>query len=116
MHIALISDTHDLLRPEVASELEGVDQILHGGDVCRPEILEQLREIAPVFAVRGNCDHGEWANALPQSDTWQFGEVLIHAVHNIGHLDLDPATAGSPSSSSVTPTNRSTRCATASTS
>ena len=62
--IGLISDTHGLLRPEVIQYLQGCDAILHGGDINRQEILDQLNAIAPVYAVRGNND-GEWAEHLP---------------------------------------------------
>ena len=94
VHIGLVSDTHDLLRPEVVEELAGADRILHMGDVCNPEILASLREIAPLDAVRGNCDHGEWAGALPVSDTWEIGGILVHARHDLSALDLDPGAAG----------------------
>jgi putative phosphoesterase len=56
--IGVISDTHDLLRPEALRALDGSDLILHAGDICGPEVLQALREIAPVIAVRGNNDHG----------------------------------------------------------
>lgn len=62
--LGIISDTHNLLRPEVLAALDGADAILHAGDISRPEILERLREIAPVHAVRGNADK-EWADELP---------------------------------------------------
>ena len=62
--LGIISDTHNLLRPEVLAALDGADAILHAGDISRPEILERLREIAPVHAVRGNADK-EWAEELP---------------------------------------------------
>ncbi len=63
--VGVLSDTHDHLYPEVRELLEGVDHIVHAGDVCRPEILSALRAIAPVTAVRGNCDAGAWAETLP---------------------------------------------------
>ena len=56
MRLGILSDTHNLLRGEVLSVLEGVDCILHAGDICRPDILEKLETIAPVYAVRGNAD------------------------------------------------------------
>ena len=93
MLIGIISDTHDLLRPTAVEALAGVDEIIHVGDFCGPEILERLRKIAPVRAVRGNCDHGEWAEALPMSDTFELDGALLHAVHNLQQLDLDPAAA-----------------------
>jgi len=62
--IGLISDTHGLLRPEVVQALQGCHAILHGGDINKQEILDQLNEIAPVYVVRGNNDK-EWAQHLP---------------------------------------------------
>ena len=94
MRIGLISDTHDLLRPEACDRLQGVDHIVHGGDVCQPQILDALREIAPLTVVRGNCDHGSWAEAIPWSDTFELGGVFLHARHIREDLDLDPAAAG----------------------
>ena len=65
VRIGVLSDTHDLLRPEVTAALSGCARILHGGDIACLRILERLREIAPVEAVRGNNDKGEWAESLP---------------------------------------------------
>ena len=64
MKLGIISDTHNLLRPEVPAALEGADAILHAGDVGSRELLDRLEAIAPVYAVRGNADR-EWAKALP---------------------------------------------------
>lgn len=64
MQIGILSDTHNLLRPQVLTALRGAELILHAGDVCREEILRQLRRVAPVYAVRGNNDRG-WAKPLP---------------------------------------------------
>ncbi len=92
--VALLSDTHGLLRPEVVRALEGVDRILHMGDVGTPEVLDGLRAIAPVHAVRGNVDHGAWARELPRTHLIEvFGADLL-LLHNIAELDLDPAAAG----------------------
>ena len=65
IRIGLISDTHGLLRPEAIRALQGVDRIIHAGDIGSPQILEQLGRIAPVVAVHGNNDQGAWADALP---------------------------------------------------
>ena len=61
MRVGVISDTHGLLRPEAEKALRGMDLILHAGDVGNPQILERLKTIAPVFAVRGNVDTEAWA-------------------------------------------------------
>jgi putative phosphoesterase len=63
--LGVISDTHGLLRPEAVAALQGVDRIIHAGDVGGPEVLAALAAIAPVVAVRGNNDRGPWAEALP---------------------------------------------------
>ena len=94
MRIGLISDTHGLLRPEALDALQGVERILHAGDVGRPEVLEQLRAVAPVTAVRGNVDHGSWAEALPMTAEIELAGCWFHLLHRIEDLDLDPAAAG----------------------
>ena len=68
--IGIISDTHGLLRQEAERRLAGVDHIIHGGDIGRPEIIEALRRIAPVAAIRGNVDIGDWAAAYPETESF----------------------------------------------
>lgn len=92
--IGLISDTHNLLRPEAKRALAGVDRILHAGDICGAEVLDELRAIAPVAAVRGNGDHGFWAESIPVTEAIEIGGVAIYMLHNLGELDLDPHAAG----------------------
>jgi putative phosphoesterase len=92
--VGLISDTHDLVRPEALEALAGVERILHAGDVCRPDVLDRLARLAPVSVVRGNCDYGDWAGPVPLSDTWEIDGLLIHAIHDLAMLDIDPAAAG----------------------
>lgn len=92
----LISDTHGLLRAEALRALEGSDLIIHAGDIGKPEILAELGKLAPVIAVRGNIDRGEWASALPASAVAHAGEVDIYVLHDLRDLDLDPAAAGFP--------------------
>ena len=92
--IGVISDTHGLLRPEAVAALRGVSQILHAGDVGTPEILETLREIAPVTAVRGNVDREAWARALPNSQVVEVDGVSIYMLHILDELDLKPEAAG----------------------
>lgn len=92
--VGLISDTHGLLRPEAISALSGSDLILHTGDVDDPGILEALRAIAPLHAVRGNVDHGAWAEALPMTETVEVGGKLLYMIHILDDLDLDPGSAG----------------------
>lgn len=93
-NIAVLSDTHGLLRPSVLERIQGVEHILHAGDVGDPEILEALREIAPVTAIRGNVDTAPWARSLPATDTWTHGQHTFYLIHNLDDLDLDPQAAG----------------------
>jgi len=92
--IGVISDTHGLLRPEAVEKLHGSDLIIHAGDVGHAEILEQLRSIAPTFAVRGNVDTSAWAQALPLTEVVEVGDVRIYVLHDIATLDCDPVSAG----------------------
>lgn len=92
--ISLISDTHGLLRPEAIQALAGADLIIHAGDVGNPDILRQLDPIAKVVAVRGNVDRGEWANELPVTRLIEFDGLKIYVIHDIKHMDMNPAAAG----------------------
>jgi len=93
--IGVISDTHGLLRDEAMTALRGSDLILHAGDVGDPDILTRLSEIAPVFAVRGNTDHGGWASTLPATEAVELAPgVLAYMVHDIDTLDIDPSGGG----------------------
>jgi hypothetical protein len=83
-----------LLRPEVAAALAGCDRILHAGDVGHGRVLEGLKNIAPVVAVRGNMDYGSWANALPVTEMVDIDNVFFYILHDRYHLDLDPKAAG----------------------
>jgi putative phosphoesterase len=92
--IGLISDTHGLLRKEAVEALRGSGLIIHAGDVGKPEILEELRKIAPVVAVRGNVDTQPWAQALPETTVAEAGATMIYVLHDVKALDLNPAPAG----------------------
>ena len=81
--LGVISDTHGLLRPEVLPLFKGVDLILHGGDIGSLDVLEQLRSIAPVVAVRGNNDNAPWAREIPDCETMKFGRVRIYMLHDL---------------------------------
>jgi hypothetical protein len=94
MNIGVISDTHGLLRPEALAELAGVDHILHAGDVGDPAILDRLREIAPVTAIRGNVDTHGPCSLLPPTEAVELGGCLFYLVHSIYDLDLHPTAAG----------------------
>ncbi|RJF97416.1 metallophosphoesterase family protein [Noviherbaspirillum saxi] len=92
--IGLISDTHGLLRPEARLALSGVSRIIHAGDICNAGVLQQLEEIAPVVAVRGNNDHGEWANHLQDKEVIDIDGVTVYVVHDLHDMDVDPVSAG----------------------
>jgi putative phosphoesterase len=92
--IGLISDTHGLLRKEALEALRGSELIIHAGDVGKPEILEGLRKLAPVVAVRGNVDTEEWARLLPVTTVAEDAGVTIYVLHDVKDLDLNPAAAG----------------------
>lgn len=79
--VGIISDTHGLLRPEVLEILKTCDCILHGGDVNKPEILDELRLLASIYAVRGNNDR-EWADSLSKSLFFEIDGVKFFMVHN----------------------------------
>lgn len=91
--VGVISDTHGLLRPEAVAELGGSEFIVHAGDIGNPEVLDALRVIAPVIAVRGNTDKGGWAEALPETEVVQLGEFSFYLLHDLRKLDLDPVAA-----------------------
>lgn len=90
MRIGVISDTHGLLRPEAEKVLQGVELIVHAGDVGKAEILTQLKRIAPVFAVRGNVDTEKWALELPETALVEADGATLYLIHNLRQLDLSP--------------------------
>lgn len=92
--LGIISDTHGHLRTEAKAALQGSHAIIHAGDVGKPRILDGLKAIAPVFAVRGNVDTESWASALPLTEIVQLNSVSIYVLHNLEHLDLNPAASG----------------------
>lgn len=92
--VGVISDTHGLLRPEAVRALHGAELILHAGDVGSPEVLRGLEAMAPVVAVRGNNDHGPWADTLPLADAIEIGGSTVYMLHDVNELDLDPRAAG----------------------
>jgi putative phosphoesterase len=94
VRIGLISDTHGLVREEALEALNGCRHIIHAGDVDSPEVLEKLRRLAPVTAVRGNNDRGPWAKALSEYELVEFGTVSIYVRHDQSELDVDPLAAG----------------------
>jgi len=92
--VGVISDTHGLLRPEAVAVLAGVEHILHAGDVGDPAILEALRNIAPVTAIRGNVDVSGDCARLSETELVELGGVGIYMLHDLNALDLNPIAAG----------------------
>jgi len=92
--VGVISDTHGLIRPEALRLLSGCDLIVHAGDIGKPEVLEALRAVAPVTAVRGNNDKGEWADNLPETEVVELPGLFLYVLHDLHELDIDPAAAG----------------------
>ena len=88
--VGVISDTHGLLRPEAVAALQGVNAILHAGDIGAPEVIHALERIAPVSAIRGNVDTDLWASVFPVTLTIELGGREFHLIHNITELKKAP--------------------------
>jgi putative phosphoesterase len=93
MLVGVLSDTHGLLRPAALDALSGVDHILHAGDVGDVTILDALRAVAPVTAIRGNIDVDGPCAALPATEAAELDGCLIYMVHAIEDLDIHPGAA-----------------------
>ncbi|MBA1224579.1 metallophosphoesterase family protein [Stutzerimonas stutzeri] len=93
MRIGLISDTHGLLRTEAVAALQGCAQIIHAGDIGKPQVLDGLRAIAPLEAIRGNIDTADWAQVLPERLDLRIGGLTLHVLHDLKQLDIDPLAA-----------------------
>src|SRR3982750_296606 len=94
MLVGIISDTHGLMRPEALAALRAANLIIHAGDIGSPDILEKLREIAPLSGVRGNVDRQAWADKLPDSQMVSVGAHKFHVLHALSDLAIDPVKAG----------------------
>ncbi len=94
MIIGVISDTHGLLRPEAVELLRGSEHIIHAGDIGSPEIIPELRKIAPVTAIRGNVDTQAWAQAFAETEVVELGGLYIYVIHDASAIDLNPKAAG----------------------
>lgn len=94
MRLGLISDTHGLLRPEVLPALRGVDHILHAGDVGSASVLDALRTLAPVHAVRGNNDRDPWGRSLPAAEWIELRGHTLYLLHDLADLDFEAAASG----------------------
>jgi putative phosphoesterase len=92
--VGVIADTHGFLLPTAIKALKGVDLIVHAGDVGNTEVLDNLKSIAPVFAVRGNMDMTEGLRELPETEVVEVGDVLLYVIHDIHRLDIMPSKSG----------------------
>jgi putative phosphoesterase len=92
--IGVISDTHGLLRPEAVELLRGSEHIIHAGDIGAPEIVPELRKIAPVTAIRGNVDTQAWARGFAETEVVELGGLHIYVIHDANAIDLNPKAAG----------------------
>lgn len=92
--IGVISDTHSLMRPEALQVFRDVDLILHAGDIGTPDVLQEMRSIAQVVAVRGNNDKGRWAKEIPETEVVRVGGVRIYLLHDLKQIVVDPSGAG----------------------
>lgn len=92
--VGVISDTHGLLRPEALEALRGSDHIIHAGDIGSPEIIPELKKMAPVTAIRGNVDVQTWARELPETEVVELAGKTIYVVHDVNAIDLNPKAAG----------------------
>ncbi|UCE64831.1 MAG: metallophosphoesterase family protein, partial [Nitrospirota bacterium] len=84
--VGVISDTHGLVRPEALEVLQGSDLIIHAGDIGKPEVLDSLRTIAPVYAVKGNIDKEPWSEELPHTEVVEIGSHFLYVLHELEHL------------------------------
>ncbi|MCQ4318677.1 metallophosphoesterase family protein [Stutzerimonas stutzeri] len=94
MRIGIISDTHGLLRPEALAALQGCERIIHAGDIGKPEVLDRLRELGPLDAIRGNVDSGDWATAIPETLDLRIDGLRIHVTHDVKTMQIDPVAEG----------------------
>lgn len=92
--IGVISDTHSLLRPQAIEALQGAELILHAGDIGSIEVIDRLKDVAPVVAVRGNIDKDAWAKQFPLTALATIEGLRIYVLHNIQEINLDPASSG----------------------
>ncbi|HEU4414843.1 MAG TPA: metallophosphoesterase family protein [Candidatus Angelobacter sp.] len=94
MIIGVISDTHGLLRPEALELLRGSEHIIHAGDIGSPDIVTELKKIAPVTAIRGNVDVQSWARQFAETEVVELAGRSIYVIHDVNALELKPQAAG----------------------
>lgn len=92
--IGVISDTHGLIRPEVIIALQPCDLIIHAGDIGSMEVVNTLKGIAPLIAVRGNVDKDDWCYQFPKNEVIEIEKKYIYVIHDLDELNIDPKAAG----------------------
>lgn len=92
--VGVVSDTHGRLPDDVLTAFKDVELIIHAGDIDTTAVLDALKKISPVVAVRGNMDRGPWAEALPRTEVVEIGQTLLYVLHDPSALDLEPEAAG----------------------
>ncbi len=92
--IGLISDTHGLIRPEALEALKGAELIIHAGDIGKPEVIDALKKVAPLVAIKGNNDTGIWAKRLPDTTSVKTDDAKLFIIHNVKELNCDPLVRG----------------------
>jgi putative phosphoesterase len=92
--IGVISDTHGRIPSGIPNAFEGVDLIIHAGDIGEQAVLDKLSKIAPVAAVRGNMDFGKWTRRLPETEVIEIGQIVLYVLHIANRLDADPIKSG----------------------
>src|SRR5207245_5103092 len=85
--LGVLPDTHGLARPEALAALAGVERIVHAGDIGSRDVLEALERVAPVTAVRGNNDRGDWAKKIPETEVVEVGGGSLYLLHDLHELD-----------------------------
>ena len=94
LHVGVIADTHNLLRPEALEALRGCQRLLHLGDIGKPAILDALRQLAPLDVVRGNNDTEAWAETIPETLGLELGGLRQYLIHDLKQLAIDPRAEG----------------------
>ncbi len=92
--IGIISDTHGLLRPAAQRALAGVDHIIHGGDIGNPEVIMELKRIAPVTAIKGNVDTGDWVAEYADTEFVRLAGRSFYVLHDLKALQVNPTAQG----------------------
>ena len=85
--IGIISDTHGRLPQSVSKAFQKTNLIIHAGDIGGQDIIDSLEKIAPIRAVRGNMDMGQWAGRFQRTDTIKIGDRQLFVIHDVCDLN-----------------------------